>query len=153
MVSHISTCKHFIIPRGATNPEPNHTITLPVRKASLFGFMFSSQTVASSAEQLVQSHPELILATLWMPGRLADTPGLQRGISNSLFLWLMRNEQIIICIPQSLPLQTHRTPCYLNTILYALIQDVLPYDGLDSFFDLKNLKSIEISIVQFIAIV
>lgn len=45
-VSHISTCKHFSIPRGATNPEPNHTISGACEKASLFGLMYSSQKVA-----------------------------------------------------------------------------------------------------------
>lgn len=32
VVSHISTCKHCIIPWGATNSEPNHTITWLVKK-------------------------------------------------------------------------------------------------------------------------
>lgn len=41
VVSQISTCKHFIIPRGAPNSEPNHTITGLVKKPPPLTFMYS----------------------------------------------------------------------------------------------------------------
>lgn len=116
VASHISTCKHFSIPRGATNSEPNHTITGVVKKLGLV-FMY---ILARQLPILQNSSYNLTQQCCCQTDRSAGMLRSSMGISNSLVLWWMWKEQIIIHIPQSLPLHTHRTSCYLDTIQYTL---------------------------------
>lgn len=127
MVSHISTCKHFIIPWGATTSESNHGVPGLVRKHLCW-----VACIPAKALPVPQINSYNLTQQCSWPDRSAGMLRLPGGISNSLKLWWMWKEQIIIYIPKSPSLQTHRTPCYHNT-LHILDQDVLPYDGLNYF--------------------
>lgn len=115
-VSHISTCKHFSIPRGATNPKPNHSISGACEKASLFGFVYSSQKVAIHQNNSYNS-PSSVAGQTSLHRQVCWQAEVVPGTFKFLKIpqWV-RKEQIIIHIPQSLLLHTQRTSCYLNTL-------------------------------------
>lgn len=118
--SHISACKHFNIPWGATNPwaKPHHQWAC--EQVFLFGFILV-RLLPFGVHQLLQSTRQCHFRNC-PSGRVCSAGELRLSLelSNStLSLW-MTKEQKLVHIPQSLPLHTHGTSCYLNTVQYTL---------------------------------
>ena len=111
VASHISTCRHFIIPRGATNSRPSHAVTLALVEKPSFALVSFTPAVANPAEQL------------WRSVQAVSRPDRSAGM---LVLWWMQRGQIIIHIPQSLPLHTHSTSCYLVTAWTRMCVSKMP---------------------------